>query len=154
MGVTPDRAPGPSLEEELQLEDRTADGNPTVDGAIRFVGDDFVGKTSSGVKSLTAGGSGGITEPQHEALDTIAHEIVEGSYEEYTYSGSRVTNITVWETAAKLKKIREEQYTYSGLRVTQAVTIQYDGAGVESYRLTETYTYSGSRVSSVTRVRT
>ena len=50
---TPDRTPGPSDEEELLLEDRTSDGNPTVDGGVRFVSDDFVGKTAAGVRSLT-----------------------------------------------------------------------------------------------------
>jgi hypothetical protein len=50
---TPDRFPGPALEEELILEDRTADGDPTTDGAVRFVGGDFLGKTTHGVRSLT-----------------------------------------------------------------------------------------------------
>ena len=54
MSTTPDRFPGPAVEEEVQFEDRSIDGNPTVDGAVRFVGDDFVGRTSTGVKSLTA----------------------------------------------------------------------------------------------------
>lgn len=54
MPVTPNRFPGPLEAEEVQFEDRTADGDPIIDGAVRFVGDDFVGKTSTGVKSLTA----------------------------------------------------------------------------------------------------
>lgn len=54
MGITPDRFPGTSDEEELLLEDRTADGNPTEDGAIRYVGGDIVAKIPSGVVSLTA----------------------------------------------------------------------------------------------------
>jgi hypothetical protein len=61
VSQTRDRVPGPSLEEELQFEDRTADGNPTVDGAVRFVSDDLVVKTSTGIKSLTAGAAGGET---------------------------------------------------------------------------------------------
>lgn len=52
MGVTPDRAAGPSDEEELQLEDRTADGNPTVDGAVRFVDGSLRIKTAGGVREL------------------------------------------------------------------------------------------------------
>jgi len=35
---TPDRSPGPADEEELALEDRTADGDPTSEGAIRRLG--------------------------------------------------------------------------------------------------------------------
>lgn len=57
MPVTTDDQPGARVEEEVQFE--TAAGNPTVDGAVRFVSDDLVVKTSSGVKSLTAGATGG-----------------------------------------------------------------------------------------------
>lgn len=53
MPRTPDRMPGPSVEEELQLEDRTSDGNPTINGAIRYVDNDIVGKVPDGVRSLT-----------------------------------------------------------------------------------------------------
>lgn len=59
MGITPDRHPGPLEEEEIQLEDRTLDGNPTINGAIRYVSGDIVAKTPTGVKSLTAGAAGG-----------------------------------------------------------------------------------------------
>lgn len=54
MSVTPNRFPGTLEAEEVKFDDRTPDGDPAVDGAVRFVGDDFVGKTSTGVKSLTA----------------------------------------------------------------------------------------------------
>ena len=37
MPRTPDRRPGPLVEEEIRLEDRTADGPPSVGGAIRYV---------------------------------------------------------------------------------------------------------------------
>jgi len=52
VATTPDRAPGPSQEEELQLEDRTADGDPTIEGAIRRVGDDLRLRQSTGVISI------------------------------------------------------------------------------------------------------
>jgi ethanolamine utilization microcompartment shell protein EutL len=64
MGATRDRTPGPLEEEEIQLDDRTADRNPTVDGAIRFVNGDVVVKTPSGVKSMTAGAAGGEANTQ------------------------------------------------------------------------------------------
>jgi len=97
---------------------------------------------------------GGITEAQHELLDTLVHEIDESSYDEVTYgSGNLVSTYIVWETAAKMKKIREEQYTYAGSKVSQSVTIQYDGTGAVKMTVTETYTYSGSRVTSVTRTK-
>ena len=61
MGITPDRQAGPREEEELQLEDRTADGPPDINGAIRYYNGDIGAKCASGVISLTAGGSSGIT---------------------------------------------------------------------------------------------
>lgn len=54
---TTDDFPGADIAEELQLEDRTVDGNPIIDGAIRYVNGDFVGKTPTGVESLTASGA-------------------------------------------------------------------------------------------------
>lgn len=99
-------------------------------------------------------GGGGISEAEHEKLDTLVHDIDESSYDEVTYgSGNRVSTYIVWETAAKLKKIREEQYTYSGNNVSQSVTIQYDGTGAVKMTMTEVYTYSGNKVTSVTRTQ-
>lgn len=95
-----------------------------------------------------------FTEGQHEVLDTLTHEVAETSFDEVTYSGGKVSACVVWETAAKLKKIREELYTYSGGKVSTAVEIQYDAAGVEKARVTEVYTYSGSKVTSIARTRT
>jgi len=110
----------------------------------------------TGVKTLTEllSGSGGITESSHRVLDQLVHALDENYFEEYTRVGNKVTNITVWTSAAKTLKIREEQYTYSGNRVTQEVDIQYDGVGTEVERLTLTYNYTGSLILSVTCVRT
>jgi len=118
-------------------------------------GDDleFRDLTNPGGFTLEELASGGFTEAQHEAFDTLAHELVEDAYEEYAYSGARVTGVITWATPSKLLKIREEQFTYSGNNLTVAITIQYDGAGAELYRLTETLTYSGGRVTSVSNVR-
>ena len=55
MPRTPDRMPGASVEEETVYEDRTADGPPTVDGAVRYVSGDLVVKLAGGVFSLTSG---------------------------------------------------------------------------------------------------
>ncbi len=97
---------------------------------------------------------GGITEPQHEALDTLAHDLVEDSFQDHTYVGGRLTNTTIWTDSGMTTKIREYQLTYTGSRVTTYVEIQYDGAGVELYRLTDTITYSGNRVDTIATVRT
>lgn len=102
---------------------------------------------------LAASAGGGLTEPQHEALDRLTHQINESSYDQVVYSGNNVSSIVTWATAAMLLKVREEQYTYAGNRVTQAVTIQYDAVGVEKERLTEVYAYSGNKVTAITRTR-
>ena len=129
-------------DDEAVLVSRDASGNLTLKDAVTPL------KT---LAQLAAGT--GMTEEQHRVLDQLVHGLAESCYEEYTYSGGRVTNATVWETSGKLKKIREEQYTYVGSRVSQAVTIQYDADGNEVERLTETYSYTGSRVNNVMAVR-
>lgn len=116
-----------------------------------FEDTDYNGASRKSLADLAAAGAGGITEPQHEALDRLTHRVNETSYDEFTYSGNQLTNLTVWTSAAKTLKIREEQYTYSGNQVTTYVEIQYDGAGVEKERNTESYSYSGNKVSSITR---
>lgn len=133
-----------SSDDDLVRVSRDASGNMT-----------FLDQANT-IKTLTelVAGSGGLTPTTHAALDQLVHELSEGYYEEYTYSGRRVTNITVWTDATKTTKIREEQYTYSGNRVTQEVRIQYDGSGVEVERLTIDYAYSGIRVTSAAAVRT
>lgn len=108
----------------------------------------------SGVKTLSDLLAGGMSPDTHRQLDQLVHGLAEDYYEEYTYTGNRVTNVTAWTDSGKTKKIREEQYTYSGSRVTQVVTIQYDGDGNEFERLTESYTYvSGGKIDHVDAVR-
>lgn len=104
---------------------------------------------------LLAGGSGGISEAQHETLDTIVHDIAETSYDEVTYSGRRLTSTVTWDSAAKTTKIREVLLTYTGNRVTQVVTNQYDASGTLKNTLTEVFNYVGGsrRVSSITRTK-
>lgn len=109
---------------------------------------------SANWEDLTASGSG-LTEEEHEALDTLAHDTVpEDLFEEYVYTALRVTGVITWSDITKTLKLRELQVSYTGARVTQAVSIAYDALGVEIYRLTDTYTYTGARLTSVTRVRT
>jgi len=98
-------------------------------------------------------GGSGLSESEHEALDTLVHEIDETSYDEVAYIGSNVTSYIVWETAAKLKKIREETYTYVSGRVSTAVTKQYDAAGILKMTMTEHYTYVSGKVATITRTK-
>lgn len=152
MGITPDRFPGELQEEGAVFDNLPPGSDPTVEGGFRYVNGEWRFRDALGVFSLRGGG--GITEEQHEALDTLTHEIAESSYQECTYSGSRPTGSIIWETAAKLKKIREFQYSYTSGWLTQYVEIQYDAAGVEKYRETETYTYVNGQMATATLVRT
>jgi len=102
------------------------------------------------VRTLTDLASGsGMTPADHRALDQLVHELDENFYEEYTYSGWRVTGVVVWDSTSKIRKIREHQYTYSGLRVSQELIIQYDQLGTEVERMTYNYSYTGRLLTSV-----
>lgn len=152
MGTTPDRHPGELQEEGAIFDNRPPGDDPTVEGGFRYVDGEWRFRDARGVYNPRSGG--GISEAQHEALDTLVHDLDESCYEEFTYDGSRVTSAITWATSEKLLKIREEQYIYTLGRVSQAVIIQYNGAGAEVMRMTETYTYSGGTVLNVTCVKT
>lgn len=96
------------------------------------------------------GASGsGITITQHENTDSLVHNLAENYYEEYIYSGTKVTGIIEWTNSGKTIKVRESQYIYSGTQVTQEINIQYNSIGVEIQRLTSNYSYSGAKVASI-----
>ena len=139
MGTTPDRSPGPSDEEEIVLRDRTVDGDPVDDGAIRFRSNDIVAKIPSGVVSLTQQGG---SEAAHEAYDTLTHNIAETHYEERTRVNNRITNITIYTDATKTTKIRE---LTNIVRVNNKIStydiIQYDASGL----VKNTISYSTTR---------
>jgi hypothetical protein len=153
MSLTPDRKPGASDEEELIL---STNASPSASqGSISYSGTAFVMRDGSGVFDPRSGG-GGITEAQHEALDTLAHEVAETSYLEVTRSSGQVSNVTTWETAAKLKKIRESAVARSSNQVSIVVETQYDAAGaaIAGQILTHTVTRSGGQVASIATVQT
>ena len=52
MPKTPDRFPGPLEEEEIRLDDRTSDGDPSDTGAIRRLGDVLKFKAASAVHQI------------------------------------------------------------------------------------------------------
>jgi len=137
------------------LDDATHEDESTViwrdDEDLKFKD----GNNPSGftLTELGASAGGGITEAQHESLDTLVHGIDETSYDEVLYSSGQVASYTVWETAAKLKKIREEVYSYTSGKVSQVITKQYDVAGTLKMTMTEVYAYTGNTVTSVTRTK-
>jgi hypothetical protein len=151
MGRTPDRFPGTREEEELLFETNAPD--PTDDGAVRYNGTSFRMKDSTGVFDPRTGGTG-LTAATHRPLDQLVHNIAEDSFEEYTYTASRVTKLTIWTDNGKTIKIRESDFTYSGSQIATAVTRQYDAAGVliVGDPMTESFTFTGSNVTSIERV--
>ena len=72
---------------------------------------------------------GGLMVGSHRTVDQLVHGIAETSWEEYVYTGNKVTSIIVWTDNSKTKKIREEIFTYTGRQVTKIETKQYDGSG-------------------------
>ena len=145
---TPDRQPGPEKVEKLQFEDEgqtaAAQGELTyLFGPGRFSQRDAAGEYDPRPDGAT-----------HRAADQLVHAIAESSFEEYTYTGNRVDAIIVWETAAKLKKIRETLFTYAGNKVATITTKQYDAAGalITGETMTETLSYTGSQLDDITRV--
>jgi hypothetical protein len=105
---------------------------------------------------VAAPSGSGITEAQHEVLDTLVHEIAETNYLEVTRSSGQVTDVIVWETAAKLKKIRETNITYASGQVSVVVDKQYDSSGtiITGQTLTQTITRSSGQVASIASVET
>ena len=152
MPRTPDRTHGPALEEELRLDDRTADGNPTVDGAIRFVSGDIVVKLSSGVVSLTAGT--GLSKGSHDALRSLIHFInegpaegfVSGAFKEILPTANPFPTSVIWyESSGKTQKIVEKTLTYTGVFPTTIVWKMYDTDGTTVLAtVTDAINYTGA----------
>jgi hypothetical protein len=141
----------------IELIDTSAPGNP-LDGEGRLykkTGNDglfWIPDSGGSEVDLTSGG--GMSEATHLALDTLVHELAEDYYEEYTYSGSEISNVTVWTNSGKTLKIREYTYTYNPNHTVNVETVkQYDSGGSLLVTLTYTYAYSGTRISSITCVR-
>jgi hypothetical protein len=92
----------------------------------------------------------GISETQHENLDTLVHNLAETYFEEIITVGGKVTAVIDWTSPAKILKIREFQYSYNGTKISQEIAIQYDGSGTEVQRLTTDFNYVGSSIVSST----
>lgn len=145
-----DDFPGPDIAEEVQFEDRTTDGNPTINGAVRFVSDDLVVKTAGGVKSLTAAAGGGITESQHDGLDDLVHWLAESHHLEVVRTSGKVTRVTAWTDSGKTTKVRElDNVVRSSGKISSYDLIQFDGSGTEKQRLAFSITRSSGKVASI-----
>jgi hypothetical protein len=155
MALTPDRRPGESDEEGIIFENFSPGNDPTALGGMRFVNGDFRLKDTIGVFNPRSAGTG-ITEAQHEALDTLVHEVAETSFTKITRVQGQVTNVTVWTTSGMTTKVRESIMTYSGGQISTLVEKQYDLLGViiVGQTLTHTYTYVGGQVDNINTVET
>jgi hypothetical protein len=142
---TPDRTLGPSQEEGTYYEDNGIAA--TAQGEVRYTGGAFSLYDSLGAFNPRSGGSG-ITEGQHENLDTLTHNLAETLYEEPTYTDGQVSAITWWTNSGKTTKIREELYTRTNGQVSQIVLKHYDGTGalITGQTITKTVTRTGGRV--------
>ena len=67
MGITPDRKPGPSVEEELQLTDEGVD--PSVVGGIVLKAGNLLGRDAAGIFNLRSAGGGGSLNTGSADLD-------------------------------------------------------------------------------------
>jgi len=153
---TPDRAPGPSIEEELQLQDDGAD--PTVVGGITLNAGALKGKDSIGVFDLRSGS--GLSEAAHKTLRHLIHFIDDGpaggfatgAYKETTPTGPFPTSEIWWESSSKLKKIVELTTTWTGVKITAEVWEMYDTDGSTVLTtVTDAIVYSGVFESNRTR---
>jgi len=151
MPRTPDRVPG-SSEEEATLYEAT--GVATQQGEVRYTGTRFSMEDSTGEFDPRSGS--GISEAQHETLDTLVHRIAEDAYVEIIRAAGRVTDIVVWTDSGKTVKIRETNITRAAGLVSQTVEKQYDGAGtlITGQTITSTFNRTGSNVSSIDQVET
>lgn len=130
----------------------------------KYVGFDPTGLTSTSSTNIQdalrdiAVNSSGITQTQHENLDTLVHDLTEDGYTLITYTGNNITNYTMYTSPAMTTKIREYQISYTitpcNQKINQVITIQYNNLGVPINTLTETATYINNRIISFTSVKT
>jgi hypothetical protein len=95
-----------------------------------------------------------ISLADHDALESLAHEIAESNDTEYVTDGDGyLTQITVWTSALHTRKIREKLLTYGADGPTLTVETQYDNTGAAVATLTKSFTYSSGVLVSTTTVR-
>jgi hypothetical protein len=159
MGLTPDRAPGPSEEEELQLEDQGVGVTPSVVGAI--IQADGVVLIRDAVGTFDARGGTGITEAQHRALRQLIHFVddgpaegfASGAHRETLPTGPFPTSMIWWESSGKAKRIVSLEVTYTGAFPTTEVWKVYDVDGSTVLAtVTDAIVYTGAFETSRTRV--
>jgi hypothetical protein len=150
MPRTPNREPGELVVEAIRLDPAASAGGA---GTIRYVDGKLLGGDSNGAYDIRYGQ---INEAAHEALHTLTHQIARNCYTEVTRVQGRLQSIVIWETAARLKKIRETIVTRTDNKVTTVVINQYNSAGTLLKKITQSVTRSPTtgQVTALTEVIT
>lgn len=111
-------------------------------GAFRFYDKD-------GIYDPRAGG--GLSESQHENLDTQTHNLAETRETVITRSAGKVTEILDRTTDPTPLSIRKVEITRTSGKVSQILVRQYDGSGAEitAKRMTGTVNRTAGKVTSI-----
>lgn len=154
MGRTPDRFPGTSDEEELLLEDRTADGDPPDVGGIRRLGDRLRYRGTSAVQQILKAGNvpvdfadvdlSGIQDGDSLAYEAATKKFKPGS------GGGGLTPSSHRALDQLVHEVAESSYTdivYTGSKVTAVVT--WTDSGMTKKIREELYTYTGVKVTTI-----
>jgi hypothetical protein len=152
MAKTPDRHPGESDEEGIVFENWSPGNDPPTVGGARLVDGSFRLRDYLGVFDPRSGS--GLSESQHEQLDTLTHEIAENAHVVVTRSSGQVSSVVVWTDNTLTTKIRETNITRSSGQVSQIEVKQYDSGGVLKNTVTQTVTRSSGQITSVAVVKT
>ncbi len=87
-----------------------------------------------------------VTASQGVKLELAFNDAYNTAYSELTYSGNNITNVDIWETAAKITKLFSKVINYTGSNVTSTTTTDELTSAV----LTKTLTYIGNNVDTIT----
>lgn len=144
MPLTPDRSPGVSDEEGVNLESAAA---PTANGQLRYVAGIGFRFFEEGVeKGLTGTG---LSEAQHKTLLQLIHFIDEGPAEGFatgatkTVTGSVFPTQVLWKRADATKLV-EKNTTWTGVNPTAIEWKMYAADGTTVLvTVTDAISYSG-----------
>ena len=158
MGITPDDTDGPSIEEELQLQDEGQD--PTVIGGLTLNGGVIKARDSVGIFDIRSGT--GLSAAAHKALRDLIHFIDGGPADGFASGMFSVVAGTVFPTSEiwyvfgatpPAGKIVELAVTWTGAVPTTKIWKMYDTDGsTVLVTLTEVISYTG--IFETGRVRT
>lgn len=95
----------------------------------------------------------GLSEAEHELLDTLTHELAEDCWTEIVRASGYVSEVIVWTSNGKTKKIREYLVARSAGRVSSITVKNYDSMGVLVTTISYVVTRQDGLVVSITATR-